>query len=243
MIYLNKIFKIPGPKDLKMSDSNNAMPSALFPGNNFQKYTWEDYYSRVKKDYPIRYFFASTILGFIVGKFEYFKRIFSDIFYWFKCKFIKKYKYHLLDLRQPKKILLPFGNAIVKVDNSDYYNYGWIDVDSRMLYAIFGLLNEYVKHEVTFITDEDVKADPFLQKSKDLQNEILEIHHWWNVERKQQLHINSALCDKWHFLSLKNQAPGKARAWKEMQDCDQKLEEKTDEMINRLMKIRRSLWS
>ena len=30
MIYFNKWLKIPGPKDLGMSDSNNAMPSDFF---------------------------------------------------------------------------------------------------------------------------------------------------------------------------------------------------------------------
>jgi hypothetical protein len=242
MIYLNKIFKIPGPKDLGMSRANYAMASVYFTSGD--ELTWEDYYAKVKKDYPIKYFISATLIGFFVRIYRCNLRRVTDAFYWFKCNYIKKHKYHLLDLRQPKKITFTKSNGVVKTKlNPEHYSYGWRDIDDRMIFAIFGLLNEYVKHELNVITDEDVKADPNLITFKDNQDEILAIHNWWNNERPQAMDEIDRASSKWGKLSNLKRAEAKTRAWTDLINKETQFEAKTDEMIARLMKIRRTLWS
>lgn len=62
MLYFKKLIKLPGPKDLGMSNNNYSMGSEFFPQEGVL--TWESYYARVKKEYPVSFFFASTIPNF-----------------------------------------------------------------------------------------------------------------------------------------------------------------------------------
>jgi hypothetical protein len=242
MIYFKKIIKLPGPKDLGLGESNNSMAISLFAKNG--EPTWEDYYDKVKKDYPFKYFLAATLPNFFMRKYKYISRYVYEIYYWIKCHLKRSHQYHRLDLTQPKTIkIINQDGSIREIYNDDYYSYGWADVDSRMLYAIFNLLNSYVEKELKIITDDDVKKDPNLAPFKKDQEEILTIYHWWNVERKIQHEENDNLSDKWMYLSKRHRKQAASRAFKEMEAATTAFEDKTDEMIARLMKIRRTLWS
>lgn len=242
MIYFKKLIKIPGPKDLGMGKSNNAMAIDLFNNNN--QPTWESYYARIKKEYPVKYFFASTFPSFFDRRYRTVKRHFTKFTYWVKCHLKKNHRHHSLDLTQPKMITLTNADGSTRqIHNEDHYDYGWIDIDTKMLFAMFNLLNDYVKNELKVITEEDIKKEPQLLSFKQEQDEVLAIHHWWNVERKLKQEEMNTLTDKWYYLSKKKRKLASARAFKESENATAAFEIQTDEMIARLMKIRRTLWS
>ena len=233
MIYFRKFFRLPGPKDLGLSESNGFMGSEFFEQEGVN--TWESYYDRMEKEYPTRFFFASTLPCFFVGIWNRISRPITEATYWLKCHTLKSYRYHILDLRQPSKDFCQI----------DHYRYGWIDTDSRMLYALFNLLNQFVKHEIKNLylpTEEEIEKEPSLQDQKNLVLEIQQIHYWWNFERKQDHKEASDMLHVW-YEAKKSKAGNEEDLYKKYRENEERLENKTDEMIARLMKVRRSLWS
>lgn len=261
MIYLNKIFKIPSPKDLKMSDNNYAMASEFFR-NNSTEFTWEQYYAKVKKDYPIRYFFAATFIQFFIDIWNGFSKPIEDFIYKVKCHTLSKYKYHLIDIRQP----LP-KNGVV---NIDAYRYGWMDTDGRMQLAMIKLLNDFVEKEMTSKhyykpseeeiaklkmegeTDKNKKIEyELLRHQLDNQKEVMTIYNYWNEEHKiSDKHIEEQMmiwsdrrsevikssCDKCNDIILKAHHD-------RLNYLEQTRSEKEEEMLIRLIKIRKFLWT
>src|SRR5258708_9618462 len=175
MIYFNKLFKLPGPKDLGMSDDNYAMPSRLFPNNKTEK-TWEDFYEILRKNYPVRYLIAYTLPTFFRDRWWSISRPFKNAHYWFVSHFVPSRRYHMLDLRQPKN-----------GDNVDNYSYGWRDTDSRMVFALFNLLCQFVEEEVSegyyVPTEGDIAKDPALKYQLDNYIEFMTIYIWWKKDR------------------------------------------------------------
>lgn len=233
MQFFRNFFKLPGPKDLGKSISNYALPSRMFTPEN-KNYSWEDWHDEVKKLHPIKYFFVETLFKFIRNNIWYtVKSPFENAYYWTVSHLIPSKRYHMLDLRQPAD------------DECDSYRYGWIDIDNRMLYAIFNLLNQFVEHEISntyFPTWEDIKKDPGLQSQRDFVLEVRAIHEWWNVDRKMESKVKRDLLSAWS-QARQNGLPNTNKLWTELQQSEIDFESKTDEMIARLMKIRRKLWT
>lgn len=90
-------------------------------------------------------------------------RAFREPWYWFRCHFIPKHQYHILDLRKG-------GNG---------YSWGWYDTDSRMLQACFLLLKEYVELEQPF---KNIDWE-WNEENKHAHKEIKDLYHWWTVRR------------------------------------------------------------
>lgn len=231
-----KIFKkywkwyfLPSPSKLGLTTSEHeglAWGSLASPGEP----TWDDWENIVKKKHPIRYFLVE---GMFPGIQKAYRKIVSDPIYWFKCHFISKYKYHLLDLRQPK------------TETDPGYQYGWIDCDTRMVYAIFNILNMFVEYEMKnryCPSEEDVQADPYLLVQRNHTLEIKNIHYWWNVERLRQEKIYSDMLKAWSDAK-QNYDSGSQELWKKLNDLDEANKEKEEEMLARLLKIRHSLWT
>jgi hypothetical protein len=240
MIYFNKWFKIPGPADLGMSENNNAMGSDLFPQDGIE--TWENYYARVQKEYPVRFFFASILPGFLRHIWRRVATPVEDAIYWFKCHTLTSHRFHLLDLRQPRQ-----SKDVV---NYDCYRYGWCDVPEKMLYAIFNLLGEYLEegpHDLTqWYSREEINADAGYKSQQDAIEEARAIHHWWLVTRKEERAAHDKKLSEWSDLQHndKTRHNGEAdKAFKELDQIKDANEAKIDEMIARLMKIRRTLWT
>lgn len=224
-----KIFRLPSPSELGMTDSEyDALPMRDFQKIGDPTPTWEDWEERVKKDYPIRYFFAEGMIPWIK---RMYRRYVEDPIYWIKCHILPKYKYHLLDLRQPK-------------ENGEY-RYGWLDADHQMEYALFNILNRFVEKEMPnwyCPSEEDIQTDPHLTHQRNLWMEAKNIHYWWNVERKRQDKKHAELVSKWYEARHINAADSH-KLWDQMNKAEQEMEDKKDEMIARLLKIRRSLWT
>ena len=232
MLFLRKLLKLPSPVELGWSDSNALESREWTP--DCKGPTWEDWHATVKKMHPVRYFIAETLGDFL--RYEVwlrFTRPFKDTRYWVVSHLIPSRRYHILDLRQP--------------DNQpDSYRYGWCDTDHRMLFAIFNLLNQFVEGEMPNYycpTEEEVEKDPSLIHQRKFVFEVNAIHHWWNVTRKQDLKAYDNLLSQWHDVRKEGKKEKAAQLFKILGSVEKDNEDKVDEMIARLMKIRRSLWT
>lgn len=240
-----KLFRLPGPKDLGMSESNNVMPSRFFA--NFKgELSWEDYEDKIKELFPVRFFFAYIFYDFI--RYDVWFKISSPIgklWHYLVSHLIPSRRYHMLDLRQPKS----------NVFTVDHYRYGWIDVTEKILLANFALLNEFVEKEVPnsyFVpSDEDIKntSDKYGEKTslirqRDIHHEIMEIYNWWNSGRKAEAKEKNKLLTNWSdFRKIDPCSFETEKAWKDMQNAEEAFEAKTEEMLIRLIKIRNYLWT
>ena len=235
MLFFRKLLKLPGPKDIGKSDHNHFLPSRDF-SPDCTDYCWEDWHVDVKKLHPIKYFLAETTTDFIRHKIWYpIIRPIEDARYFIVSHIIPSRRYHMLDLRQPNN----------KKYDVDQYRYGWRDTPELMLFAIFNLLDNFVKNELPHCytpSEEDVLKEPGLKSQRDMHLEILAIHKWWIEDRKEEYKRFSDLRTTW-YKKRKARDPGAERYYKRMRKKEDAFEEKTDEMLNRLMKVRRALWS
>jgi hypothetical protein len=219
MFYLNKLFKIPGPKDLGMSDNNHAMPSELFR-NNSTELTWEDYYERVKKEYPVSFFCASTVPTFFLDLWRDITRKPKKFIYWLQCHFIPKHRYHMLDLRQSGDVLS--------------YRYGWVDAPQQMEYALFNILAKFVEEEMPcFFFGGDHK-------------EYMAIYQYWKWDRIVLEKAHAEALMKWS--NARKDARGDSTEevqllWKKLEETDEAAKQKLEEMLHRLIDVRGCLWT
>jgi hypothetical protein len=237
MLLLRKIFKLPNPVQLGWSDSNFLEDEEW--SDNPKGKTWQDWHRTVKKMHPVKYFITETFGDFLRYKIWLrLTRPFKDFHYWFVSNLIPSRRYHMLDLRQPC--------SKNKNSNRDCYQYGWRDVPEKMLYAMFNLLGEYLNEEPHDVADwstpEEISNYAGL---KEQQNNLIEaraIYHWWTVERHEERSRYYDMLNAWSN-ARKTKDPKKEEYWKQMRKLDDDFEAKTDEMILRLMKIRRTLWT
>lgn len=227
--FWRKHFGLPSVIDLGWNEYN-ALEMADFTDEPKGK-TWEDYYAYMKETYPVRYFFNETLPKFLTRKIWWnFSIPAEKLRYFLVSHLIPSRRYHMLDLRQ-----------------EGGYRYGWNDVPEKMLYAMFNLLGEYLSKEepndlTQWYTQEQIDADAGYTAQ---QNDILEaraIHHWWTVQRKEDAKEKDRLLTLWSS-ARKAKDPKKEEYWTQMRKMDEDAETKTDEMIARLMKIRRTLWT
>lgn len=219
-----KIFRLPSPSELGWTSSSyNALPMRMF-NHNQEDHTWEDWEELMQKDYPVRYFFSETLPSWFRRRI---KSPINDAWYWFVCHTLPSRKYHRLDLRQPN------------------YKYGWIDSDTKMLYALFNILNTFVEQEVPHKycpSEEDVQKEPHLLYQRNNLLETKAIHYWWNVERVRQQKEYDELLHRWSDAQ-KEDAQEAHQLWLDLNKMEKAQEDKEDEMLARLLKIRRSLWT
>ena len=225
MLFKNRSWwKLPSPIELGKSDCD-ALPSKMFEPNS-QEYTWEDWREEVKRKHPIKYFCTQTIPSVINIKITL---PINHMIYYLESHIIPNKRYHMLDLRQPK------GWDI------DAYRYGWCDVPTKMLYAWFNLLDDFVNKEMKHLylpPEDDIEN----KKQREIYLEILDIHKWWTKDRKKSMEKYHDLLDK-SWLARKSNDPNSSELRRQSLQLDRQIEDKTDEMLMRLIKVRRHLWS
>jgi hypothetical protein len=238
MQFFKKIFNLPSPKKLGWSD-DNALEMREFSDEPKGK-TWEDYDEYCAEHYPIKYFFVKTLADFIRYNIWFKIKVPADkAWYWFVSHFVPSRRFHMLDLRQPCNK--------EDISNYDCYRYGWADVSTKMLYAIFNLLGEFLNkenvHDLTgFYSREEINNDEGLKAQQDAIDEARVIYNWWVVERREEQRHISNMLNTW-CEAKKTKDPKKEEYWNTLNALEKDLEEKTDAMIARVMKIRRTLWS
>jgi hypothetical protein len=223
MNWLSRLLKLPSPVDLGWSNALGSRHFHVAPGQK----TWEDYIEHLKATFPIRAFIAITLYEFLYYTvWCNIKHPFIEVHYWLVSHIIPSRRYHMLDLRQPNG-----------------YRYGWQDIDHRLVYAMFNLLNLFVEKEDRYCpTEEDVAAEPHLKAQRDACHEIQAIYTWWNVDRiaaeKAIENEQNRLYGDWALRSLPT-SDERAALYKMETDLDAK----TEEMMIRLVKVRGWLWT
>jgi hypothetical protein len=241
MFFFRKLFKVPTPSQLGKGKYCDALPMRDF--SNPGDYCWEDYYEEIAQKFPIRNFFGITLPDFI--KYKIWFRIwvpYNTLYQYLVSHLVPSQRYHMLDLRQPCD-----KNQAV---NFDCYRYGWVDVPERMLYAMFNLLDKYIEENPYALSYEysqwEVENTPDLQHGYELQQETKAILHWWKVERKESL-LNLEKMSKELVELADNKdklSPGEySEKCTRYHQAKEDLETKADEMLIRLIKIRRELWT
>ena len=240
MLFLRKILKLPSAIDLGWSDDEALQSRDWTP--DCDGYTWEDWHETVKKMHPVKYWIAETLGDFLRYRvWLKIKNPITDAIYWLKCHFLPSYRFHFLDLRQPS----------YTDDKKDCYKYGWRDVPVKMLYAWFNLLGEYIDKEEPYdltstYTLEEIMADPQTKRQHEDLQEAKAILHWWRVTYGQEWKNYYDIQDQWYTASKDPVQRSKGVDVKYrtvMYKIEQELEDQTDEMLMRLIKIRRSLWT
>jgi hypothetical protein len=173
--------------------------------------TREDYREYLKANFPVRFFLAYTVIDAVRNAWWDFCRPIKEAHYWFVSHVIPSRRYHMLDLRQPN------------------YRYGWCDVDYRLGFAMFNLLNQFVDHELEHkFCPPETDTDDWSVAHRKTHEEIRALHHWWNVERRElQKQIDDLSSDQ------------REQRWK----LEDMMDKKTTEMMIRLVKVREYLWT
>ena len=241
MLFLRKFLKLPTPRELGWGDYD-ALPSKEFTPD-CDGPTWEDWHVEIKKLHPIKYWIAETFGDFV--RYNIWFPIIhplKDFHYWIVSHLIPSRRFHMLDLRQPI--------AKGELANHDTYRYGWADVCNKMLYAMFNLLGEYLKEEpydlIKDYTLEQINADAGMKIQHECLQEAKDIYQWWRVGRKEEQKIYDDLLARWCDLRKDKISRDNGEAdqmFKILKSAENGIEEKTDEMIARLIKIRRNLWT
>jgi len=221
---------LPSPSELGMTKDRSYEALSMRGWGRPGEATWEDWEEIVQARYPFRFWLINQMFPWMRQKY---RKWIKDPIYWFKCHLMRRYRYHLLDLRQPR----------VKGEYS--YRYGWIDADTQMMFALFNILNNFVEHEAKnwyCPSEEDVQADSSLLTQRNVYLEVKLLHYWWNIERKRQEKAASDLLSAWSDAKHDSN-PSEHQLWIELHELEKVNEEKIDEMMSRLLKIRHSLWT
>lgn len=222
---LKTIFAPPGPKELGWS-KGGALP--LWSITPFvDEKTWEDWREHVKAEYPVRYFLSE-----VVGRWVSFQvSCVGRAWYWLKCHVLTSYQYHKLDLRGVDPV-------------EPKYTHGYLSPNEVLWLAAWAALCLYIKEEpkdpALWMTEEDFK-DPETLRQKQNYDEAQALYRWWTVDRLEdnweRLYQDMQTCvktgDKERYVQART-------LWLASMNHQ---EEKEDEMFERLMKIRRSLWT
>lgn len=185
--------------------------------------TWEDWDAYVRQNYPIRYFFWERLFPWFGHQWRRLERS----WYWLKCCFLPSYQYHKLDLRgidplEPK------------------YTHGYLSPCDVLWLSAWASLRLYVLENPR---DLGLVNEPELVRQKAEYDEAMALYHWWTVERVE------AYKEERHFIEEINKHRDAREkllyeqaldAWHAYQNAQTA---KEDEMLQRLIKIRRSLWT
>jgi len=238
LIKLPKWLRVPSPKDLGKSISNSLPMRDV--GNPENKYSWCDWEEEVQSKFPIRYFLFETMPHKFTVKIT---MPIQETIYWLKCKLFKKYKFHLIDIR----------NTNYPHDSLGNYRYGYCDPLNQILYASFKILSKYVEEcdsgprfQITYLEEELKKNDPGMygslenikQKIADYEL-ILDLYDWWNFRRPEFLkQYDEALSRD----SDKDKSLGYFERYKDTNYWEERIKKEENEALKKLADVREYLW-
>ena len=215
MKFLKKLFKLPSPVELGMSKTN-ALPMRRFDPFN-KDFCWEDWERYVAKHYPVRNLFKQIFKWFGQKKFNTEER-----WYRFTSRHFKKQ--HLLDLRQG-------------YNGYDVYEYGYCGPVERILYANFNILKEFIEKEKP-PRPEDIPKE--FEDQIRTHTEMYDLYDYWMVRRKKE-------DDKVNFIFNRMKSyPKEDKVYKAISyrwlKAREAFEAEEQRNLERLIKIRRSMW-
>jgi hypothetical protein len=201
-----------------------ALPSRHLGHHTSDAYCWEDWHRDMKAKYPVRYFISRTIPRVL-------RRLYARrprIFYWIRAHTYNRY--HILDMR----------------NDAWPYKWGWCDRSELMLFACFNLLKAFVEEEAPNIghakTPEEFWPDHDWQPGEketiaahvETEREIRRLYTWWTIGRRNDH-------DSWEADSNR---PGLTdEDYRRLNQEHEFIMARDEEMLQRLMKVRGSLWT
>lgn len=240
MKFLKKLFHLPSPVELGKSNRTSLPMRGICCKP--EDYTWEDWHEDVKALHPIKYFFAITLIDWWV---VHISMNIEHFIYWIRS--YTTHRYHKLDLRQPH------------TGTDDDYRYGWIDECHQILLANFTILVNHVNSrnscKFNFGTTQESLSElrEIIDKSNEFEVDVLKaqlrdleeidaLYQYWTVERKADLKKKYELLRDWSEHRLEDQEKDNT-LWDAMNAFDNAFEEKEEEMLIRLIKIRKAMWT
>ena len=167
-----------------------------------------------------------------------------DKVYWFLYGiFARPFKNATYHLRQ--RFINKLYLIDTKLDRGKYY-----DTDSRMLYGMMSLLCQYIEIEKPMEsinwTDDDHHFNAYFN--------MMDCYIWWKNYENRTKEIDRAL-DTWYASSKqdkngdwlanlnKPQSVQSEKLFKHLHDLENQLEKEEEEMLVRLVRIRKYLWT
>lgn len=195
-----------------------ALPMRGFGCDDPNAYDWSDWERDTRIAYPFRFWLTHTFPQF----FWPMRRVIRDAWYWLQCHTLRSYRFHLLDIRKP-------GPGID-------YTHGWLDRDTVILYAAFTCLRQFVEIEKP--------VDPTLcddgndwSEHKKRHDEVMALYDWWMRGRLEDIAAEERA---WAIHEKDHRDEGTRRVWI---DARQFVEDREQEMLERLIKVRRYMWT
>lgn len=227
---------------------------------------WEKWDQKLKKERPVAYFLTEAVPDFINDVAHYIPTPISDIRYYCRNRFYRKShvlptgfkpgKYYDLD----ERILHGLMNSLVDfVEVEKAYKSRWCGTKesktakwSKGRCPELGL--EYLNWEMTL---DDPSLDEYNRSDSQAQvaREIRAIYDWWTVTRPArpdpyEVSEWSALCDEKRNGGVGFMEKGtpeferrKTKSLKILRKIEEQYEQEDEEMLIRLIKIRKNLWA
>lgn len=134
---------------------------------------------------------------------------------------------------------------VINISGIDGYRWGWSDADHRIELAMEKIFLEFYEKEYPGMIEWDA----------DTEREIEELYKWFTVDRKKMNEMMNDYACELPTLDecLKEQPGGKTYLYDPPADrreqlaifmeMDEAIEKKKDEMLTRLLNLRRRLWT
>jgi len=218
---IKSLFSLPGPKELGKSEYNSLPLREFSPFET--GYCWEDFHKLIAERYPIRNWIFNVFFRWFS------QRAYNLRMRWYDFKSVWINKDHLIDCRQRTK--------------HDYYNGGYIDHVQKVLYANFNILCNFVESKQFERMKKQYLEESVEEESdkdwQDATKEMVSLHHYWMVERDQDDEKYKMLHDIAKSKKTKEEYGEAINIWL---DFTKAVDKKEDDMLSRLIKIRRFLW-
>lgn len=204
------------------------LPFRSFRQGEPDAYAWEDWRDEVSAKYPVRFWLTNTLP---YGYFYPWLRTASNWWEWLMCHLLPSRRFHLIDVRNP-------GPGI-------HYTHGWRDKPDMMLWSWMVLLRDYVENEqpvdpASWASPEEL-AEPGLAAQKAEYDEAIAIYNWWMHGRVEEEEEEQRLLDaKKQFFERTVEWRMATDAWFQYRTWRS---ERDDEMLRRLVAIRRRMWT
>lgn len=208
---------------------------------------WEKWKKEQKSKRPIRFYISDTFLNKLQNAIYFPIDLYSNIRSYIRNRYIDKLQYLKTDLT-----------------SGHYY-----DLDTRILHGLFNELRDFVEIELArnyqvfhknekrkkvrseedginylnwalSLTDEENNPTPQAVSAK----EILELYSWWKSYPDRLDPMNeSGWSEVCALKEEKNLEEKKIKAFNKLQELEENQEREEEEMLIRLIKVRKSLWT
>ena len=160
----------------------------------------------------------------------------EDTFYWVRTH--TKDRYHILSLNEAEP------------ENEHGYKWGWIDRSEALALANFLVLRKFVEEERSLDCSEAIKKAeeegdphgqlPLLRGQQEGHEEIMALYNWWVKDRFEEYKVFDEQEKVARDAYRKDGTQENSDKYYEACEAENKREE---EMLIRLVKIRKTLWT